>query len=65
MADRLFLDVRRFAAPPGRPYGAERFERRPASRALRRLATRWIDRRRGTDDALDPLAIPSYLPTDW
>jgi hypothetical protein len=29
VTDRLFTDVRRFAMPPGRPIGTERFERRP------------------------------------
>jgi hypothetical protein len=29
VADRLFVDVRRFAIPPGRAIGSEHVERRP------------------------------------
>jgi hypothetical protein len=63
VADGLFLDMRRFAVPPGRPRGAERFERRPSRMVLRRLVGRWLERWRGTDG--DPCALPSYLPSDW
>jgi len=42
MTDRLFMDVRRFAAPPGRPVGAERFDRRPGRVAP--AVQRWLAR---------------------
>jgi hypothetical protein len=63
VAEGLFMDVRRFASPPGRPRGAERFEPRPSRRVVRRAVSRWLERWRGTDG--DPFAIPSYLPSDW
>ena len=65
MVDRLFFDVRQFAAPPGRPSGAEGFERRPARVALAPFLRRWVARWRGTDGEPDPGAIASYLPGDW
>jgi len=65
MADRLFFDVRQFAAPPGRPSGAERFERRPTRLAVGPLVRGWIARWRGTDGDPDPYAVASYLPGDW
>jgi hypothetical protein len=42
MTDRLFTDVRRFAAPPGRPMGAEGFDRRP--RRVAPAVQRWLAR---------------------
>jgi hypothetical protein len=63
VADGLFVDMRRFAVPPGRPHGGERFERRPPRQLVRRLVDRWWERWRGTDgDARD---LPWYLPSDW
>jgi hypothetical protein len=65
MADRLFLDVRQFAAPPGRPTGAERFERRPARLSVSRLMREWLDRWRGSEGGAELVAVPDYLPNDW
>lgn len=61
MADGLFADMRRFAVPPGRAYGSERFERRPRPMRARALARRWLERWRGTEG--EPLALASYLTT--
>ncbi|HZQ57429.1 MAG TPA: hypothetical protein VFA84_05325 [Acidimicrobiales bacterium] len=62
--DYLFTDVRRFAAPPGRPYGSERVERRPRRVHLGALVRRWLDRYlagRLAGDAEAP-ELPSYFP---
>jgi len=42
MTDRLFVDVRRFTAPPGRPIGTEGFDRtvRRLGPAVRRRLAR-------------------------
>jgi len=59
VADHLFVDVRRFAAPPGRPYGGERFERRPRRGWARAFMRRWGERWRGADP--DPALLLPYL----
>lgn len=64
--DYLFNDVRRFAVPPGRPYGSERVERRPPRLLLRPLVRRWVDRRArwlaADGDAAElPADLPAYL----
>jgi hypothetical protein len=63
VVDGLFTDVRRFAVPPGRARGGERFERRASRGVVRHAVSRWLDRWRGTDG--DPSDVPSYLPSDW
>jgi hypothetical protein len=60
MTDRLFTDVRRFAAPPGRPIGVEPFERR-APRATLTGLLRALFGRRAVD--ADAEVLPAYL--DW
>ena len=60
MTDRLFTDVRRFAAPPGRPLGAERFERRPPRVTLAGLLRALVGRPAVAPDAE---VLPAYL--DW
>ena len=61
MADHMFTDVRRFAVPPGRPYG-ERFERRPPRSLVRPFVRRWLGRRRDEWLAPDPaFELPAYL----
>jgi hypothetical protein len=66
--DYLFTDVRRFAAPPGRPYGSERVERRPRRVHLGALVRRWLDSRlesrlesRLAGDA-EATELPAYFP---
>jgi len=62
--DYLFTDVRRFAAPPGRPYGSERVERRPRRVHLGALVRRWLDNHLAGRLAGDAEAaeLPSYFP---
>ncbi len=59
MADGLFVDMRRFAVPPGRAQGAEPFERRPRPMRARRLARRWLARWQVAE--AEPVALASYL----
>ena len=59
MADGLFVDMRRFAVPPGRAYGGEPFERRARPMRARGLVRRWLAQWRVTD--VEPLALASYL----
>jgi hypothetical protein len=63
VADYLFTDVRRFAVPPGRAYGSERFERRPPRAMIGSLVRRWLGRRGDAwpahvDGAFE---LPAYL----
>ena len=60
MTDRLFTDVRRFAIPPGRPMGAERFERRPPRVTLAAFVRALFGRPAAEADAE---VLPAYL--DW
>ena len=60
MTDRLFNDVRRFAVPPGRPLGTERFERRPPRVTLGGLLRALFGR---PAEVADAEALPAYL--DW
>ena len=62
MGDGLFMDVRPFAVPPGRPRGGERFERRRSRGVVREVVSRWLERWRGTEG--DPFAVAPYLPID-
>jgi hypothetical protein len=61
MADRLFTDVRRFATPPGRPVGSERFERPPPRVTLGGLVRALFGR--PAVAAAEADALPAYL--DW
>ena len=63
MADYLFTDVRRFAVPPGRAYGSERFERRPRRAVIGPLVRRWLGRRADEWPARPDGAfeLPAYL----
>jgi hypothetical protein len=63
VADYLFTDVRRFAVPPGRAYGAERFERRPPRTVIGPLVRRWLGRGReaGPARADGTFELPAYL----
>ena len=60
MTDRLFTDDRRFAAPPGRPVGSERFERRPPRVTLAGFMRAVF---RGAAEQRDVESLPAYL--DW
>jgi hypothetical protein len=60
MTDRLFTDVRRFAAPPGRPLGPERFERPPRRVTFGGLV-RALFGRPAVEVSAE--ALPAYL--DW
>jgi len=59
MSDRLFVDVRRFAAPPGRPMGAEGFDRRP--RRVAPAVQRWLARCLGTELVEAEPSLPAYF----
>jgi hypothetical protein len=64
MVDRVFLDIRRFAGPPGSAIGVERFERRPRRATLSSLVRQWLDRMRGIEGDGDPDAVRAYLAGD-
>ena len=59
MTDRLFMDVRRFAAPPGRPMGVEGFDRRP--RRVAPAIQRWLARCLGMPLVEAEPTLPAYF----
>jgi len=61
VTDRLFIDVRRFATPPGRPIGTERFERRPRRVTLGGVLRSLFGRPEAAQDAE---LLPAYLDFD-